>query len=243
MRIALFSDIHSNYHALEAVLADIALRGVDRMICLGDVTLKGPLPKECVDRVRDLGCPVVLGNTDGCYHPDFHPERFPAQNESQTAVHADFARHLAALTQADQEWLRGFPLHLTETWDGVRVELFHASPLHNYVLLMPWASNEQLASLRTSGETRLSAFGHCHRAFVRIVNGCTVINAGSVGLPFDGDPRPSYALVEVDQGHVTGATVLRVPYDAEAAIRSARGLGMAGWELFAHTARTGQFPG
>ncbi|HYF79894.1 MAG TPA: metallophosphoesterase family protein [Symbiobacteriaceae bacterium] len=243
MRIALFSDIHSNYHALEAVLSDIALRGVDRILCLGDITLKGPLPKECVDRVRDLGCPVVLGNADGCYHPDFHPERFPAQNESQVAVHADFARHLGALTQADQAWLQGFPLHLTETWEGTSVEFFHATPGHNYVLTMPWAANEHLAALRTAETTRLSAFGHCHRAFVRVLHGFTVMNTGSVGLPFDGDPRPSYALVDVDQGHLTSTTIVRVSYDAEAAIKAARAVNMAGWELFAHTARTGQFPG
>ena len=86
MRIALISDIHSNYHALEAVLTDVAGRGVDRIICLGDLTLKGPLPKECVDRIRDLDCPVVLGNADGSYHPDSYPHRFPARNNSQVAI-------------------------------------------------------------------------------------------------------------------------------------------------------------
>ncbi|MDF2627189.1 MAG: YfcE family phosphodiesterase [Symbiobacteriaceae bacterium] len=243
MRIALFSDIHSNYHALEAVLSDIALRGVDRIICLGDITLKGPLPKECVDRVRDLGCPVVLGNADGCYHPDFHPDRFPPQNASQVAARADFHRHLAALTRADQDWLQNFPVHLAESWEGTSVELFHATPGDNYVLTMPWASNEQMVALRSSESTQMAAFGHCHRAFVRVVHGFTVMNTGSVGLPFDGDPRPSYALVEAERGRLTMCTIIRVEYDAEAAIKAARTVGMIGWELFAHTARTGQFPG
>ncbi|HWI51227.1 MAG TPA: metallophosphoesterase family protein [Symbiobacteriaceae bacterium] len=242
MRIALFSDIHSNFHALEAVLADIALRGVDRMICLGDITLKGPLPKECVDRVRGLGCPVVLGNADGCYHPNFHPQLFPAQNESQVAAREDFARQFDALTEADRQWLQSLPLLIAETWEGLPVELFHASPTHNYVLTMPWATTDQLAALRSSPETALSAFGHCHRAFVRVAHGCTVVNTGSVGLPFDGDPRSSYALVDVERGCVSAA-IVRVPYDAEAAIKAAQDCGMKGWELFAHTARTGEFPG
>lgn len=242
MRIALFSDIHSNYHALEAVLADMSSRGVDRIICLGDITLKGPLPKACVDRVRELGCPVVLGNADGCYHPNFHPQLFPAQNESQVAARADFERHVAALTEADRTWLQSFPLLIAESWEGVRMEFFHASPTHNYVLVMPWAPNDQLGALRTSPETVLAAFGHCHRAFVRVAHGCTVINAGSVGLPFDGDPRSSYALLEVDAGRVS-AGIVRVPYDWEAAVTAARDVAMAGWELFAHTARTGEFPG
>lgn len=242
MRIALFSDIHANYHALEAVLADIARRGADRLICLGDITLKGPLPKECVDRVRDLGCPVTLGNTDGCYHPDFHPDRYPVQNQSQAAAQADFQRHLAALSQEDQQWLQGHPLVVTEHWEGVRMDFFHATPENNYVLILPWAGNDVLHRLRISDDTRVSAFGHCHRAFIRNPLGRLVINPGSVGLPFDGDPRASYALLDVENG-TTLASLVRVPYDAEAAIRAAQDVGMAGWELFAHTVRTGMFPG
>jgi putative phosphoesterase len=242
MRIALISDIHSNYHALEAVLQDIGRRGVDRVICLGDITMKGPLPRECVARVRDLGCPVVLGNTDGCYNPNFRPELFPAQNDSQVAAHADWSRHVNALSEADRQWLQSFPLMLRETFEGVQMEFFHASPAHNYVLTMPWASNSELLSLRPDEGVGLAAFGHCHRAFVRVTHGTTFVNSGSVGLPFDGDPRPSYALLDVDAGTLSTA-VVRVPYDAEAAIQTARDVGMHGWELFAHTARTGQFPG
>lgn len=242
MRIALFSDIHSNYHALEAVLADMGRRSVDRLICLGDVTLKGPLPKECVDRVRDLGCPVVSGNADACYHPDRHPSKYPARNNSQRAILADFDRHVAALTEADRAWLVGFPMTHTEVVEGLRMDFFHAVPHSNYVLLMPWATPEELDGLRLSEETRFSAFGHNHRAFVRTHRGRTVVNVGSVGLPFDGDPRPGYVVAEVEGG-VLSTQIIRVPYDAEAAIRSAQQVGMAGWELFAHTARTGDFPG
>lgn len=242
MRIALISDIHSHYHALEAVLADICRRGADRIVCLGDITMKGPLPKECVDRVLGLGCPVVLGNTDISYHPEFHPSRWPPQNQSQVAAQADFDRHVAALTAADRQWLQSFPLTLTETWEGVRMDFFHATPHHNYVLIMPWAPNADVAALRLSDETQLSAFGHCHRAFVRCPQGRVVMNTGSVGIPYDGDPRPSYGLVDVAGGGML-ACVVRVPYDPEPAIKVAQDLGMQGWELFAHTARTGQFPG
>lgn len=242
MRIALFGDIHSNYHALDAVLADMAARGVDRLVCLGDITLKGPLPKECVDRVRDLGCPVVLGNAESAYQPAFHPARFPPRNQSQVVLQADFERHVAALNEADRYWLTGFPLLHTELVDGVRIDLFHATPADNYVLVMPWVENDRLAEMRVAPDTAAIGFGHCHRAFVRTVGGMLVANAGSVGVPFDGDPRPAYAVLSVDSGRLS-AEIIRVPYDAEAAIRTAKSLQMAGWELFAHTARTGQFPG
>ncbi|MFZ5815804.1 MAG: metallophosphoesterase family protein [Bacillota bacterium] len=242
MRIALFGDIHSNYHALEAVLTDLHRRGADRLICLGDITMKGPLPKECVERVRNLGCPVVLGNTDRCYHPDHHPALYPVHNESQAAALRDFDRHLAALSGQDRQWLTSFPLTHSEVVEGLRMDFFHAVPHHNYVLVMPWASNEELEVMRLSEETVLSGCGHNHRPYIRSYRGRVVVNAGSVGIPFDGDPRPSYALIEVSNGGLS-TQLIRVPYDVEAAIRAAQQAGMAGWELFAHTARTGQFAG
>ena len=64
MRIALISDIHGNRIALEAVLADIRREGIDSIVCLGDVAAHGPEPKETVDLLRTLDCPVVMGNAD-----------------------------------------------------------------------------------------------------------------------------------------------------------------------------------
>lgn len=241
-RIALFSDIHSNYHALEAVLEDMSERGVDQLVCLGDLTMKGPLPRECVERVRALDCPVLLGNTDGCYHPDFHPSKFPPRNQSQVYAAQDFERHMLALTEKDREWLQTRPLTLSRGVDGRRLDLFHAAPHTNYVLVMPWASDEVLLGQRLTAETDMSAFGHCHRAFVRHVDDLTVINTGSVGLPFDGDRRPSYVIIEAD-GATTHVEVVRVDYDPEPAIKAAQEMGMKGWEFFAHTVRTGLFPG
>lgn len=242
MRLALFSDIHSNFHALEAVLGDMARRGADAMVCLGDITQKGPLPKECVDRVRDLGCPIVLGNTDGSFHPDRSPHNYTPRNQSQVETIADFDRHRAALTEADQRWLYSFPMNHTESVEGVRADFFHATPHNNYVLFWPWSTNDELSLLRLAPETRASAFGHNHRPFIRFADGLLVINTGSVGAPYDGDPRPSYALLEAEEGRVS-AQIIRVSYDPEPAITAARQLGMRGWELFAHTARTGRFPG
>ncbi len=63
-KIAIFSDIHGNLPALEAVLAAVAGEGVERLVCLGDLATLGPQPHEVIARVRALGCPVVMGNTD-----------------------------------------------------------------------------------------------------------------------------------------------------------------------------------
>src|SRR5436309_329819 len=64
MRIGLIADIHGNLVALEAVLAELARRDVDDLICLGDVAALGPQPVAAIERLRAIGCPVVMGNTD-----------------------------------------------------------------------------------------------------------------------------------------------------------------------------------
>jgi len=212
------------------------------MVCLGDLTMKGPLPKECVEQVQALDCPVLLGNTDGCYHPDLHPSKYPPRSQSQLYALQDFDRHLLALSDADQLWLQTRPLTLTTEIGGQRLDLFHAAPHTNYLLILPSASKAELLAQRLTPQTDISAFGHCHRAFVRHVDDLTVINTGSVGLPFDGDPRPSYVIVEAT-GSSLKVQVVRVEYDPEPAIKAAQDRGMIGWEFFARTARTGLFPG
>jgi hypothetical protein len=64
VRVALISDLHGNLTALEAVLNDLARERPDRVLCLGDVAATGPQPRETVGRLREVGCPVVMGNAD-----------------------------------------------------------------------------------------------------------------------------------------------------------------------------------
>ena len=67
-KIAILADIHGNLPALDAVLAQIDAEGIERVVCLGDVATLGPQPREVIARVRALGCPVVMGNTDADRH-------------------------------------------------------------------------------------------------------------------------------------------------------------------------------
>ena len=65
-RVAIISDIHGNCFAFDAVLADMQTRSIDQVVCLGDAIQGGPQPAEVVDRLRAIGCPVVMGNADSC---------------------------------------------------------------------------------------------------------------------------------------------------------------------------------
>src|SRR5216117_428486 len=104
MRFAILSDIHANLEALEAVLADARGRRCTHFVCLGDVVGYNANPRECIERVRELDCPVVKGNHD-------EQAAFPASSElfhelAEQAI--NWTRE--HLPEQDKEWLRGLPL-------------------------------------------------------------------------------------------------------------------------------------
>src|ERR1700688_4953836 len=100
MRFAILSDIHANLVALEAVLADARERRCTHFVCLGDVVGYNANPRECIERVRELDCPVVKGNHDEETTLSASSERFNELAERAIQWTRDH------LTDADKEWLR-----------------------------------------------------------------------------------------------------------------------------------------
>src|ERR1700747_2149214 len=104
MRFAILSDIHANLEALEAVLEDARERRCSRFLCLGDLVGYNANPRECIERVRELGCPVVKGNHDEEATLSASSARFNELAERAIEWTRD------NLTDQDKEWLRGLPL-------------------------------------------------------------------------------------------------------------------------------------
>src|SRR6266516_1365272 len=104
MRFAIFSDIHANLEALEAVLADARQRRCTHFVCLGDVVGYNANPRECIERVRELDCPVVKGNHDEEATLSASSERFNELAERAIQWNRD------NLPDQDTEWLRTLPL-------------------------------------------------------------------------------------------------------------------------------------
>jgi predicted phosphodiesterase len=198
-RIALYSDIHSNLPALDAVLADIDASGVTERYCLGDLVGYGADPSGVVARVRATGDQVIRGNYDdgignragscGCYYPT--PEDKAVGAESYT-------RTDAALDGAEHEYLAGLAdeVRLDET--GARILLCHGSPRRINEYLMPDRPADNLAKLADIGVADVVCVGHIHIPYHRVViaeDGRAVhyVSDGSVGKPKDGDPRSCWA--------------------------------------------------
>ena len=251
-RIALFSDVHGNLAALEAVLADVEVSGVTERYCLGDLVGYGPEPAAVVERVRSLAIPTVRGNYDdgvgnrrgdcGCYY---------ATDEARANGAASYRFTDAALSDADAAWLAALPDQLRFECAGARVLLAHGSPRKINEYLLPDRTDEQLVRLATEADADVVCVGHVHVPYHRAMSArdgrrVHYMSAGSVGKPKDGDPRACWVeLLLGDEAEVrsgapedaaagpTGdgrvsvaARVHRVVYDAPAVAAAMRAAGL-----------------
>ncbi|UNK57583.1 metallophosphatase family protein [Pseudoxanthomonas daejeonensis] len=246
MRIAALSDIHGNLPALDAVLADIARRGADCIVNLGDI-VSGPLwPRETLDRLLPLELPTIAGN---------HERQLLGE---PAALAPSDAHARQALRPAQLDWLRALPalLRLDD------VLLCHGTPGSDVDYLLDDIAGAELRAAEAAtvaarlahplaADASLVLCGHSHtpRA-TRLADGRLACNPGSVGLPAfatsrpvphraqAGSPEARYALLERRDGQWR-AQLLSVPYRYEAAAMQAGRLGRPDW---VHALRHGRMP-
>ncbi len=196
-RIALYSDIHANIVALEAVIDDMDARGVTERYCLGDLVGYGPRPTEVIERVRGLGDAMIQGNYDRaiCEHQVTPGTEFQTPRETLDGAES-YAYAVAAVTPDDVAFLRGFPVEHRMKIDGVRIMLCHGSPRRVNDLVEPDTDPAELVAYMDEAKADVVCCGHTHvpfhRALVTADRFLHWVNAGSVGRPRDGDPRAAW---------------------------------------------------
>jgi putative phosphoesterase len=210
MRIAIVSDIHGNITALDAVLADLRLTSPDVIFHGGDLAANGPRPAEVVDRIRDLGWSGVRGNTDEMLWDSKGLVALTEKSPKLQSLRANFEEMIpwtcALLGEERMQWLRTLP-KIQRSGD---LALLHASPNNLWKGPLHDAGDSELLNVYRSLEAPLVVYGHIHRSFVRLLEGMTVANSGSLSLSYDGDPRASYLLLDGAK-----ANIRRVEYDRE----------------------------
>jgi putative phosphoesterase len=233
-RVALIADIHGNVVALEAVLADVDRHDVDEIICLGDVAAGGPQPREALDRLRALGCPVVRGNAD-----EWLLGGMPAEEDEQgrrLRAIVEWARE--QLSEADVTYLEGFVPTVELELGKSRLLCFHGSPGATTERLFATTPEEELARHFAGSANDVFAGGHTHLQLARRLERGLLVNPGSVGLPLhegsDGgsirgrEPRlPGFAEYALLEAEATISVGLRsVPVDTTALERAGHASGM-----------------
>jgi predicted phosphodiesterase len=219
VRYAIFSDIHSNLEAFDAVLGDAREHKCTQFVCLGDVVGYNANPHECVERAREMDCPIVKGN-----HDEQASLVESSRDFNELAEHAiQWTRD--NLTEDDKQWLRDLRMQ-RQVRDFTIVHATLDTPTQwGYVF-----NNLDAAASFTYQHTTVCFFGHTHvpMAFIRD-DGVTrvrieqlrienskkyFINTGSVGQPRDGDWRAAYCIYDLDTNAVEQR---RVKYDLAAA--------------------------
>ena len=230
----MFSDVHANLPALEAVLAAVDQAGVDELWCLGDVVGYGADPEACTELVRERCDVCLVGNHD-----------LAVLGSLDASTFSDTARAAVEWTQerasaATLEFLGG----LEPAMNHAEIDLFHASPrdpVWEYVL-----SIEQAEAGFDAQEERIALIGHSHvalffnrpegarrgyshgaqaggGAILDLHDGAWLLNPGSVGQPRDGDPRAAWLELDTEQ---QTAHFHRVPYEIEKAAEAIRAGGL-----------------
>jgi predicted phosphodiesterase len=205
MRVAVISDVHANYHALEAVLAEIESESVDAVWCLGDTVGYGPLPNECCEQVERRADVCLVGNHDLVVLGELEVADFNDEAAAAALWTAD------VLTPPAREFLE----RLKPTAEENGVNLYHASardPVWEYVL-----TEEAARATLELSSAPLVLVGHSHVALAVTLDGKGVhggvapggsdveldgrwlLNPGSVGQPRDGDPRAAWLLLDLER--------------------------------------------
>jgi predicted phosphodiesterase len=230
MRVAVVSDIHSNLHALEAVLAAIDAEAPDELWCLGDLVGYGPRPNECCAIVAERADVCLAGNHDLAVRGTIDLEEFGGE----AGVAATWTR---TVLDPDAQALLD---RLEPQGSAHGVVLYHGSardPVWEYVL-----SDEGALATLDLADSPLVLVGHSHVALQIVESGDDVeggvarggteleldgvralLNPGSVGQPRDGDPKAAYLLLDLDAKH---ASFRRVEYDVERTQREMQEAGL-----------------
>lgn len=239
MKIALFSDIHANLPALNAVLADIDNRQPDAVYCLGDLVGYNIWPNEVIAEIRKRSIPTIAGNYDfgiGRSSDDCGCAYKTDEDKAHGKVSISYTNETVGIDE--RTYLRTLPAHIRVEYklnDNIaNLLLVHGSPRKINEYLFEDRDEKSMLRIMKDADADIMCFGHTHKPYHRVVKDDTdgvikyrhAINIGSVGKPKDGDVRACYAILHIDENYVTvgekGFEVefVRVEYDVETAAKA-----------------------
>jgi predicted phosphodiesterase len=221
--------MHGNCLALDAVLADLKLHpAADGIVCLGDAVQGGPQPAQVAARLRELACPVVMGNADAWLLTGQETGAEAISPERLRKMNAVREWSLAQLSADDRAFIAAFqPTVMLPLTPARALLCFHGSPASFDDLLLPSTSEEEFQKFLGPYASNLLTGGHTHLQQIRRIGDNFFFNPGSVGLayshtqPEDGfrvDPWAEYAVLDVE-GDRLALEFRKVPFDVRALIR------------------------
>lgn len=233
-RVAVISDIHGNCVALDAVLADFKNEAIDQVVCLGDAIQGGPQPAQVVARLRELGCPVVMGNADAWMltgietgNEGFSPERVIKMEDIRQWS-------LSQLSEADMKFIENFlPTVGIELEGGKNLLAFHGTPMSFDDIILISTPYEDFEQYLGAHAHNILTGGHTHAQQVRRLGENFFFNPGSVGVAYSHHQPPGQMRVDSwaeyavlgSNGQRVSLEFRQVPYDVPELVRVYRASG------------------
>ena len=219
MKIAALGDIHGNYQALITILDHVDRWNPDRVLVLGDIINRGPRSRDCLHLIQERGTDpdwhIIRGNHEG-YVLMFEDPALPRSGiefELRKVIYYTYD----SLSREEIQAVKDLPVQISLEATGKQlIQAYHASTASDRIGIYPDTPGSEIPDLIDPGAD-LFLVGHTHQSFIRKWKKTTLVNAGSVGLPFDGDTRPCYAQLTY-QDQEWQSEIVRVEYDQQAAI-------------------------
>jgi predicted phosphodiesterase len=225
MRVAVLSDIHGNLIGLDTALRDLQAHPADKIVCLGDAIQGGPQPALVVARLRELGCPVVLGNADAWLLTGVETGDEITSEERRRNLDAVREWSLSQLGTEERAFIQSFqPTVTVDLEAGCKLLCFHGSPASFDDIMLPDTPFDELSKFLGKYDADALTGGHTHVQYVRQfgAGGRFFFNPGSIGLAyshhqppeagFRADPWAEYAVL-TSEGERLALEFRRVPYD------------------------------
>jgi putative phosphoesterase len=238
MRIALFSDIHANLPALEALFKSIDEQQPDAVYCLGDLVGYNVWPNEVVNEIRRRGIATIKGNYDegiGLMNGDCGCAYKTDKDKEMGNISISYTDSI--MQPDERRYLRTLPAHIrlefTLNNDQLNILLVHGSPRKINEYLFEDREERSMLRIMEGAGADVLCFGHTHKPYHRVLQSegegahfRHAINIGSVGKPKDGDPRGCYVLLTINPDSsihdkdTVQVTFVRFEYDVEKAAKA-----------------------
>ncbi|MVX66837.1 YfcE family phosphodiesterase [Clostridium chromiireducens] len=203
MKVAVLSDIHGNGVALEYAINDLKSLGIKKVIILGDIIMKGPMPLKSLEMLKDKDLEIIAwikGNTD-LWLEEITDVWIPStRREYELNLYYKYAKD--KLKEEQIVFLKELPLECSINLNGISILCVHGTPKSIVEALDSSVSEEEIKKAIKGVEEQLILSGHSHTSFIGEVDGKMIFNVGSIGNSLDGDNRISYGVLDFVEGRV-----------------------------------------
>lgn len=210
MKIAFFSDIHANIHTLTSGYKDAIRQGASKIFVAGDVVGRGLHPIEVIRFLQQNHIPAIRGNVERKLlerkTKKYGMSKIPQQKKANLAWTA------LQMDEAAWDYIHTLPTVLHVKVEGLTILVVHGSPISDKDYIYPSITPRGIQAKLRGQNPDLLVCGHTHVPFVKTFKNLRVVNCGSVGKSIDGDPRPSYALIEISTNRSLRCRIVRFDY-------------------------------